>query len=78
VRHDNHIIEGLLSGLGKAFIGGNLPGNGKGFGSIRIKIGVLDEEYFLITYKCIMSYNISKRSTAFFRVIGLERKHVVW
>jgi hypothetical protein len=44
VKYDNHTIEGSLSGLGKVFIGANLPGKGIGSGSIRIKICVLDEE----------------------------------
>lgn len=44
VKYDNKTIEGSLSGLGKVFIGANLPGNGKGTGSIRVKICVLDEE----------------------------------
>ena len=44
VKYDNISVEGSLTGLGRVFIGPNLPGNGKGSGKLRVKICLLDEE----------------------------------
>ena len=44
VKYVDGKTEGSLSGLGRVFIGANLPGKGKGSGQIRVKICVLDDE----------------------------------